>query len=283
MVIGLVTLLLLTIGFVYVNNFTLMHQLPGWTRYFDQPHGVLLNLADRTLWPRYLHFMLSAPAIGGLALALYHAWRQRRGAEDAEVQIRRGCRWFTHATLVNVAVGLWFTAVLPKGVLTLSTPTGLWLTLTIVAGLVATDETDERALLTVTRNGYGKRTPLSEYSRQSRYGKGLIDIKTDGPATWKVLHETLARYREILREEIGKTVAESVPWWPPQPCCRPVAAAPPRWTPSRRIASSPSATNSVRSPATDASGRSTPTTAPARHSTASSTRCGSRPWPTSTA
>ena len=138
LVIGLVTLLLLTTGFVYVNNFTLMHQLPGWTRYFDQPHGVLLNLADRTLWPRYLHFMLSAPAIGGLALALYHAWRQRRGAEDAEVQIRRGCRWFTHATLVNVAVGLWFTAVLPKGVLTLSTPTGLWLTLTIVAGLVTT-------------------------------------------------------------------------------------------------------------------------------------------------
>jgi len=55
-----------------------------------------------------------------------------------------------------------------------------------VAGLVATDDADERALLTVTRNGYGKRTQLSEYRRQSRYGKGLIDIKTDernGPVT----------------------------------------------------------------------------------------------------
>jgi len=55
-----------------------------------------------------------------------------------------------------------------------------------VAGLIATDDADERALLTVTRNGYGKRTPLSEYRRQSRYGKGLIDIKTDernGPVT----------------------------------------------------------------------------------------------------
>jgi DNA gyrase subunit A len=48
-----------------------------------------------------------------------------------------------------------------------------------VAGLVATDETDDRDLLTVTVNGYGKRTPLSEYRAQSRYGKGLIDIKTD--------------------------------------------------------------------------------------------------------
>jgi len=49
-----------------------------------------------------------------------------------------------------------------------------------VAGLVATDESDDRALLTVTENGFGKRTPLSEYRTQSRYGKGLIDIKTGG-------------------------------------------------------------------------------------------------------
>jgi DNA gyrase subunit A len=48
-----------------------------------------------------------------------------------------------------------------------------------VAGMVATGE-EGRALLTVTENGYGKRTRLSEYRRQSRYGKGLIDIKTEG-------------------------------------------------------------------------------------------------------
>ncbi|WP_247728562.1 DNA gyrase subunit A [Halovivax limisalsi] len=55
-----------------------------------------------------------------------------------------------------------------------------------VAGLVATDAGDDRALLTVTENGYGKRTLLSEYRTQSRYGKGLIDIKTEdrnGPVT----------------------------------------------------------------------------------------------------
>ena len=48
-----------------------------------------------------------------------------------------------------------------------------------VAGLVATHGGDDRDLLTVTRNGYGKRTPLTKYRSQSRYGKGLIDIKTD--------------------------------------------------------------------------------------------------------
>ncbi|CAI49841.1 DNA gyrase subunit A [Natronomonas pharaonis DSM 2160] len=46
-------------------------------------------------------------------------------------------------------------------------------------GLVAASSDDDRDLLTVTKNGYGKRTPLSEYRRQSRYGKGLVDIKTD--------------------------------------------------------------------------------------------------------
>jgi DNA gyrase subunit A len=48
-----------------------------------------------------------------------------------------------------------------------------------VAAMVCTTDEDDRSLLTVTRNGYGKRTPLGEYRRQSRYGMGLIDIKTD--------------------------------------------------------------------------------------------------------
>jgi len=33
-------------------------------------------------------------------------------------------------------------------------------------------------VLTVTENGYGKRSDLDEYRLQSRNGKGLIDIKT---------------------------------------------------------------------------------------------------------
>jgi len=48
-----------------------------------------------------------------------------------------------------------------------------------VAGMVATDDADPRSLLTVTRNGFGKRTQLTEYRAQSRAGLGLIDIKTD--------------------------------------------------------------------------------------------------------
>jgi len=48
-----------------------------------------------------------------------------------------------------------------------------------VAAMVAMDDADDRALFTVTHNGYGKRTLLGEYRAQSRYGMGLIDIKTN--------------------------------------------------------------------------------------------------------
>lgn len=33
-------------------------------------------------------------------------------------------------------------------------------------------------ILSLTQNGYGKRTPVDEYQKQNRYGKGLVDINT---------------------------------------------------------------------------------------------------------
>jgi DNA gyrase subunit A len=47
-----------------------------------------------------------------------------------------------------------------------------------VAGVAAVESEDDRTLLTVTEYGYGKRTALAEYRKQSRNGKGLVDIKT---------------------------------------------------------------------------------------------------------
>jgi DNA gyrase subunit A len=82
-----------------------------------------------------------------------------------------------------------------------------------VAGLVATDGTDERALLTVTRTGYGKRTPLVEYGRQSRYGKGLVDIDT-GQRNGRVVTVkavsasddlvVMSEYGQIMRTRVGE-------------------------------------------------------------------------------
>lgn len=48
-----------------------------------------------------------------------------------------------------------------------------------VVALVVLDD-EEGYLLSVTANGYGKRTPIPEYRLQNRGGIGLIDIKTRG-------------------------------------------------------------------------------------------------------
>ncbi len=47
-----------------------------------------------------------------------------------------------------------------------------------VAGVAAVDEERHNWVLTVTENGYGKRSDLEEYRKQSRNGMGLVDIKT---------------------------------------------------------------------------------------------------------
>ncbi|WP_311171948.1 DNA gyrase subunit A [Halobellus ordinarius] len=48
-----------------------------------------------------------------------------------------------------------------------------------VAALAAVEPDRTSWVLTVTQNGYGKRTDIDQYRRQSRNGKGLIDIKTN--------------------------------------------------------------------------------------------------------
>ncbi|KPN31433.1 DNA gyrase subunit A [Halolamina pelagica] len=48
-----------------------------------------------------------------------------------------------------------------------------------VAAVAGIDESRNSWLLTVTENGYGKRSDLDAYRVQSRNGKGLIDIKTN--------------------------------------------------------------------------------------------------------
>jgi DNA gyrase subunit A len=58
-----------------------------------------------------------------------------------------------------------------------------------VVGMEVLDEGS--TILTVTENGYGKRTPTTEYRRQARGGKGILTIKTterNGPVVyaWEV-------------------------------------------------------------------------------------------------
>jgi DNA gyrase subunit A len=60
----------------------------------------------------------------------------------------------------------------------------------VISLLVA--ESEEQAVLTATENGYGKRTPISEYTRHGRGSQGMIAIKTN-PRNGKVVAARLVR------------------------------------------------------------------------------------------
>jgi hypothetical protein len=107
-------LLLLIVSILFSNNVSLMQMPEVWTGYFSDRTGWILNFSDPALLPRYLHFMASAVAMGGLAIALYFEIRKRRGATDGEEWIKLGCNWFTIATIINFGFGFWFLGALPE-------------------------------------------------------------------------------------------------------------------------------------------------------------------------
>ncbi|MEF2230812.1 MAG: hypothetical protein V3571_07775 [Pseudodesulfovibrio sp.] len=121
---------LLYTGFMLTNNMTLM-LLPGtWTEYFTRDGGYL-NLSDPTLTPRFLHFMIGALALGGLFIALLGRMKDR----DDYVTV--GMAWLSRATMVNLAVGLWFLIALPRPILLKFMGDSLPATLTLLVSLAA--------------------------------------------------------------------------------------------------------------------------------------------------
>jgi hypothetical protein len=114
--IAVAAVLLLAIGFLFTNNWTLALSPTRWSDYFVRPGGVLLNLSEPTLWPRYLHFVVGAIAVGGLFIAVLWERRARRGMPEAAQQVATGLRWFTHATLLQIGLGSWWLIALRSDV-----------------------------------------------------------------------------------------------------------------------------------------------------------------------
>ena len=109
-----VSLILLYISFIQVNNNTLMMQPAKWIAYFDNRNGTILNLADPSLIPRYLHFLLASIAIAGLFMAMLWSRRQNKGVEGSELKVRSGLRLFAWFTLIQILVGFWFLMAIPR-------------------------------------------------------------------------------------------------------------------------------------------------------------------------
>ena len=105
-VIAACTLLLLYVGFIYVNNFTLATSPEKWIElYAGAPGGGHLVHGDRTIHPRLTLFLAGSFSVAGLALIWRGAYLERWGMVDA------GCasRGFGFKALVITPV-LWVVA-----------------------------------------------------------------------------------------------------------------------------------------------------------------------------
>ena len=109
------SLFLLYVAFIFVNNNTLAMRPELWAGFAERPGGWNLNLGEPTLWPRYLHFLLAALAIGALGRAIAYRF-SAMDEEEKKGQIRRNLKIFGWFTLVQFAVGTWFWLTMPEPV-----------------------------------------------------------------------------------------------------------------------------------------------------------------------
>jgi hypothetical protein len=110
------SLFLLYIAFVLVNNNTLAIRPDRWGIYFENPGGWNLNLGDPTLWPRYLHFVVAALAIGALGRAIFYRFSGKMEEAERSGQIKRNLRIFGWMTIIQMGVGTWFWLSMPPEV-----------------------------------------------------------------------------------------------------------------------------------------------------------------------
>jgi hypothetical protein len=113
-----VTLLFLTIAFLYVSNVTRMLRPETFLDvYRADARGLVLNTGDPSFWPRYLHVLLGAVAVAALATALLGVVRRRSDPAFGVWAMRRGTLVFGVATAANVFVGMLLLLAQPKPIL----------------------------------------------------------------------------------------------------------------------------------------------------------------------
>lgn len=109
------TLIFVAIAFIYSNNMSLMLRPDVFRQsYLAEGRGLWLNLADPTLWPRYLHFLLGATAVAGMVVALLGLWRRSSQPEFGRWAMRHGSLWFALPTTLNLLAGAAWLMTLPR-------------------------------------------------------------------------------------------------------------------------------------------------------------------------
>ena len=118
---GLVaSILFVVIGFLYSNNMTLMMQPEKFAPMYQQhAHGLMLNLSDPLLYPRYLHFFVGAVAVSSLMVMIIGLTKRRQDADFSQWVVRVGGLTFIVATLLQTVIGIWQLLALKREVMML--------------------------------------------------------------------------------------------------------------------------------------------------------------------
>jgi hypothetical protein len=110
----IVFLLLTVIGFFFSNNMLLMSLPERFVDYFSVKDGTLLAYNEPEFWPRYLHMMLGAIAIGGLFVGLLGKLNKSNNPDLAAHSESVGIFTFNLFTIINIAIGFWYFFSLPE-------------------------------------------------------------------------------------------------------------------------------------------------------------------------
>ncbi len=106
---------LLYVSHIYVHNMSLAIRPEAWAAiYHGDPSGMNLNYGDPSFWPRWLHFLLAAIAVAGLAIGWVGARRVGREDASGHVMLRQGNMWFLIITALQYLIGTWFLLSLPR-------------------------------------------------------------------------------------------------------------------------------------------------------------------------
>jgi hypothetical protein len=106
--------LLLAIAFIYVNNMSLMLNYDRWPGYFEDKAGLMLNLSEASLFPRFLHFAIGALAVASLSWSAWAWFQERRGKGRDERALKTGLKLFWAFTALEMVAGLSWLGTLPK-------------------------------------------------------------------------------------------------------------------------------------------------------------------------
>lgn len=106
------------VALAFVSQMTLMlHPERHLALYQADPRGARLLHGEPTFWPRYLHMLLGAIAVGALWIAWLGASSLRRGEEGGRRVVAFGATAFAWSTGVEALLGFAWMATLPRAAL----------------------------------------------------------------------------------------------------------------------------------------------------------------------